>query len=109
MALLPYPSSFPQEALMMMLDKFRGNEVNTPDLINAAWNVVGYGLGQTMGGGKIVAGDVPEDASDADIIASVLKQYGSLDNGPENTVTFTFIPWIVVAKVAIKLIVKLLA
>ena len=109
MALLPYPSTLPQEALMMMLDKFRGKEVNTPDLVNAAWNVVGYALGQSVGGGQMVAGDVPEDASDADVIASVLKQYGSLDNGPEKTVTFTFIPWIVVAKIAVKLIVKLLA
>jgi hypothetical protein len=106
MALLPYPAAFPQEALLMMLDKFRGKEVSTPDLVNAAWNVAGYGLAQSIGGGAMVANDVPEGVSDADLIATALRQNGVNVDG-ENTTSFTFIPWVLIVSTAIKLIVKL--
>ena len=106
MALLPYPAAFPQEALLMMLDKFRGKEVSTPDLVNAAWNVAGYGLAQSIGGGAMVAGEVPEGTTDADLIAAVLRQHGAQVEGGES-VSFTFVPWIMLAQIAVKLILKL--
>lgn len=113
MALLPYPSTFPQEALLMMLDKLRGRgNDSTADLVNAGWNVAGYALGQTLGGGSMVAGNIEQletgEMSEADVIASVLRQHGMQLDGPENAVTFTVIPWIVIAKIAIKLISNLL-
>lgn len=112
MALLPYPSSFPQEALMMMLDKFRGNEVNTPDLINAAWNVVGYGLGQSMGGGKIFAGSLPQydsgEVSDAEVIEMALKNNGVDVGESYQKSSVTFVPWFLLAQIALKLIAKVI-
>lgn len=112
MALLPYPAVFPQDALLMMLDKFRGREVSTPDLVNAAWNVAGYSLGQSLGGGQMVAGNLPQldsgEINEADLVASVLQQHGSQVDGTEKAITFTVIPWIVLAKVAIKLLANLL-
>ena len=112
MSLLPYPVVFPQEALLMMLDKFRGREVSTPDLVNAAWNVAGYALGQSLGGGQMVAGNLPQldsgEINEADLIASVLQQNGSQVDGAEKAITFTIIPWVVLAKIAIKLLANLL-
>lgn len=108
MALLPYPAAFPQEALLMMLDKFRGKEVSAPELVHAAWNVVGYGLSQSLGGGAMVANDVPEGVSDADLIATALRQHGVEVDG-ENATSFTFVPWMLIVSVAVKLIVKLVS
>ena len=108
--LLPYPNVFPQEALMMMLDKFRGKEVAVPDLVNAAWNVLGYGLSQSLGGGQIVAGEVEalSKMTDEEVIASVLQQHGADVSSP-GVVGVGIVPMLLIAKIALKVLVNLLA
>lgn len=44
MSLVAYPESFPIEALVLLRDKIKGEDVPVSKLSNAAWNVVGYGL-----------------------------------------------------------------
>lgn len=62
--LTPYPNEF-KEAAMVIIDKLRGGTVSNPDAVNAVWNLTGFGLSQTLGGGPLVAGAMPVDGSDA--------------------------------------------
>jgi hypothetical protein len=42
--LLEYPKQVPQTAIYLFLDEVRGKHHPVPDLVNAGWNLVGYGL-----------------------------------------------------------------
>lgn len=39
-----YPKSVPQDAIYLFLDEVRGKHHPVPDLVNAGWNLVGFGL-----------------------------------------------------------------
>jgi len=107
--LTPYPNTFPQEGLIMMLDMVRGKSVSVPELIHACWNVVGYGLSQTLGGGQIVAGEIEafSKMTDEEILESALKQYGAFDSN--SVAAVGLVPWVLLTKMAIKIIAKILA
>lgn len=98
--LIPYPDQFPNEALLMLLDKVRGkNEIKVSDLLHAAWCVAGYALNQIMGGGPVVTGE-PNGMSDEEAlqaaIASAPKEGEPAQIG--------LVPWVIVLKIAIKII-----
>lgn len=46
MSMAPFPVGLPTEAIMIIIDKLRGSEVQNNDLILAAWNLAGYALQQ---------------------------------------------------------------
>lgn len=48
MAMTPFPVGLPTEAIMIIIDKLRGSEVQNNDLILAAWNLAGYSLQQVV-------------------------------------------------------------
>lgn len=98
--LIPYPEAFPNEALLMLLDKVRGkNDVQVSDLLHAAWCVAGYALKQVMGGGPIVTGE-PNGVSDEEALLAAIESQSSNDEPAR----FGLVPWIIVLKVAIKII-----
>lgn len=103
--LMPYPNTFPQEGLLMMLDKIRGKEVSIPDLVHAAWNVAGYALSQSIGGGQVIAGEVEalSKLSDEELLSSVLSQYGAKTDG-DNVAAIGLVPWLMVARIALKIL-----
>ena len=104
--LTPYPQVFPQEAVMMLLDKIRGREVPLTDMIHGAWNVVGYSCQQTLGGGQIVGQEAfAQNLSDEDLLQAVLDQNNP---NPEGVVSLTMIPWLLVARIALKLLISVL-
>jgi hypothetical protein len=104
--LLPYPNSFPQEALMMMLDKIRGKEVDVPELVNAAWNVAGYALAQSIGGGQVIAGEVEalSKLGDEELLSSLLEQHGAKVSDTDQVASLGLVPWLMIARIAIKLL-----
>lgn len=104
--LLPYPNSFPQEALMMMLDKIRGKEVDIPELVNAAWNVAGYALAQSIGGGQVIAGEVEalSKLGDEELLSSLLEQHGAKVSDTDQVASLGLVPWLMIARIAIKLL-----
>jgi hypothetical protein len=104
--LLPYPNSFPQEALMMMLDKIRGKEVAVPELVNAAWNVAGYALAQSIGGGQVIAGEVEalSKLGDEELLSSLLEQHGAKVSDTDQVASLGLVPWLMIARIAIKLL-----
>jgi len=104
--LLPYPNSFPQEALMMMLDKIRGKEVAIPELVNAAWNVAGYALAQSIGGGQVIAGEVEalSKLGDEELLSSLLEQHGAKVSDTDQVASIGLVPWLMIARIAIKIL-----
>lgn len=99
--LIPYPDAFPNEALLLLLDKVRGkNEVSVSDLLHAAWCVAGYALKQTMGGGPIVTGE-PNGISDEEALQAAIGSQPVEGGGPAQ---IGLVPWVIVLKVAIKII-----
>lgn len=98
--LIPYPDSFPNEALLMLLDKVRGkNEIQVSDLLHAAWCVAGYALKQIMGGGPVVTGE-PNGLSDEEALQAAIDSQGK-EGEPAK---IGLVPWVIVLKVAIKII-----
>lgn len=104
--LLPYPNTFPQEALMMMLDKIRGKEVAIPELVNAAWNVAGYALAQSIGGGQVIAGEVEalSKLGDEELLSSLLEQHGAKVSDTDQVASIGLVPWLMIARIAIKIL-----
>lgn len=96
--LTPYPTEFPREGLMMLLDAVRGKLPETREIIHAAWDVTGFCLGKTIGGGPIVSGN--PDATDEEILASALAH-----DAPAGVSEGLF-PWALVLSIALKLLAK---
>lgn len=101
MALPPYPTDFPSEAFLMVLDKARGKDITGADLAHAGWCVAGYALAQTMGGGPTIrgAGDLEQAGwSDEQIIQGAIEA----NDGAKGLL----FPWVLVVRVAVKLILE---
>jgi hypothetical protein len=106
--LASYPTEFPTEALTMVLDCVRGHAVPIPELTNAAWNVIGYGLGQVMPGGPMVAGINPiPEATDEELLVYTIEN--GVPPPADNGIVQGIIPWSSIVMLAIKLILKLQA
>lgn len=98
--MIAYPVVMPTDALMLLLDKVRGKPVAVSELVHGAWNVIGYGLNQSLPLPEAI-GDVPE-ITDEQALLSLL---GTED---EFVVGFGILPAIAIS-MAIKLAIKLLA
>ena len=97
--MIAYPQIMPTEALMLLLDKVRGKPVAVSELVHGAWNVIGYGLNQSL--------PLPEAIGDAGEITdeqALLSLLGTEDEA----VGFGILPAIAIS-MAIKLAIKLLA
>lgn len=99
--LIPYPDQFPNEGLLLLLDKIRGKDVPLADLLHAGWCVQGYAMKQVMGGGPIVTGE-PAGWTDEQVLQA------ALDSGKDEAKGVGLIPWVLVARIALKLALNLL-
>lgn len=99
MALVPYPTEFPKEALVMVLDAIRGQIPTPADGAHACWVVAGYALSQTLGGGPIVAGN-DSSMTDAEVIQL------ALDHEPQAGIAGGLFPWGVVLSIVLKLLIQ---
>jgi hypothetical protein len=96
--LVPYPTEFPNEALLLLLDKIRGKaNISTADLLHAGWCVQGYAQAQLVGGGPVVSAEPPAGWTDEEIIQGAIEA----NQGAKG---FGLVPWFLVVKIAIKLI-----
>ena len=103
--MLPYPNEFPVSAITLMWDKVNGSPVPTGELVNACWNVLGFGLGKILPGGQMIAGEPAgwtDDSNDAAVLEYAIKN--GIEPIEENGVVQGVIPWILVIRIAIKLI-----
>lgn len=60
MALRPYPTELPPEALALTFQAFSGQPVNRNDAIHAAYEVIGFAAGKLLPPGPPVFGAMPE-------------------------------------------------
>lgn len=99
--MIDYPKTMPVDALMLMLDKVRGNPVSTPEMIQGAWNVAGYGLSLALPIPAVIgeAGDLSDEAALEQLIAHA--------SDPQ-VAGFGILPAIAIS-MAIKLALKLLS
>ena len=80
--LIPYPSEFPSEAFMLVLDKVRGREVSPSELVHGAWVVAGYAASQTVGGGPQIAGqEGPAAWSDEQVLEAAIQESQAVQPG----------------------------
>jgi len=94
----PYPDRFPREAILIVIDAAKGNAVDIPNAIHAAWEVAGYALGQSVGGGPVIT---TSNLSDVEALEM------SLDHSPENgTAAIRMFPWSLIAGIVLKLLVE---
>ena len=108
MSMTPFPVGLPTEAIMIIIDKLRGSEVQNNDLILAAWNLAGYALQQIT---PIVPKAVAlSDASQSDLSISNEEAIAQLESilpkgdGEEAK----NLPWGKILRVAIKIILGLI-
>ena len=98
----PYPTEIPREALSLVLDKLRGREVETSALVHAGWNVLGFALGQTIGGGQLIGG-----GGELTIEAEIATIESALAYDPADGLAQAF-PWLLVAGIVLRLLRNLL-
>lgn len=96
-----YPDEFPTKALGGLPDKVRGKAVETPALALAGWNVLGYALGKSLGGGPAPVGE-QGGLSDEEILEA------ALNSQEEEGAKAGIIPWAIVAQVVMKILVNYL-
>jgi hypothetical protein len=63
--MIEYPKTMPVDALMLMLDKVRGNPVSMAEVVQGAWNISGYGLGLALPLPSVIgaAGDLSDETA----------------------------------------------
>lgn len=98
--MISYPVVMPTDALLLLLDKVRGKPVAVSELVHGAWNVLGYGLSQTLPLPEAIgnAGDITDEQA-------ILSLLGSED---ESVVGIGILPAIAIS-IVFKLAIKLLA
>jgi len=96
--LTPYPTEFPREGLAMLLDAVRGKLPEAPELAHACWNVAGFALGKTLGGGPIVSSN--HEVSDEDVLIDALNH-----DAPEGVSEGLF-PWALVLDIALRVLLR---
>ena len=101
--MVPYPSDFPTGALILILDKLKGQTVMTADLVHGAWNVAGYALSQALPVTQVV-GEAKTFSSDIELLEYVIAE--GVPPPAEDGVVRGVIPWILVLKLALKLILE---
>lgn len=102
--MIEYPKAMPMDALMLLLDKVRGNPVSVAELVQGAWNISGYGLGLALPLPSVIgaAGDLSDEQA-----LETLIQYCK-DNGDEKVSSAGVLPAIALS-IVIKLAIRLLS
>ena len=106
--MVDYTDSMPTDAILVLIDKLRGKQVELSLALKAAWNIAGYAMSQIVKEGKpVVKSDDPRtDSDDADLLQSIVAMY-SVPTG--ETVSRAMVPWAVLLRIAIKVLMSVLA
>ena len=105
MMLTPYPTDFPSYALGLLVDRVKGGDIPAPVLVHACWNVAGYALAQTLGGGPLITADPVADnlqtAGDLPVREAAIEQEPSLAQAVQG-----LFPWSLVLSIALRILSK---
>lgn len=105
--LLPFPQDLPIEGVGILIDRLRGKPIPLQTALNAAWNLAGYAATQlplTPPKDEPVQ-DYP--ISDEEVVA-LLERIQGFYSVPQNgdPIQFGLIPWAIVLKVLIKILIS---
>ena len=102
--MISYPKSMPTDAMMLLVDKIRGKQdVGNKEFSNALWNLVGYAADQVIPDDKQIFQDSEVSLED---FAAILEQAIPQGDFHGNPITIGIIPWAVVLKTALKLLIS---
>lgn len=106
--MVDYPDSMPTDAILVLVDKLRGKQVELSLALKAAWNIAGYAMSQIVKEGKpIVKSEDPRsDSDDADLLQSIVAMHS---NPTGETVAKAMVPWVIVLRIALKVLMSVLA
>jgi len=105
--LLPFPQDLPIEAVGLLIDRLRGKPIPLTTALNAAWNLAGYAATQVP-----VKSAEPEPVQDYPIsdeeVVALLERIQGFYSVPQNgaPIQFGLIPWGIVLKVLIKMLIS---
>ena len=98
------PIDFPTEAILNIVDSLRKGEVKNRLFAQSLWVLAGFAIGQAVQETKPYSESNPDASDGAEIstedFMAILEQITSKGYGPQ----FGAIPWILIARVAMRLI-----
>jgi hypothetical protein len=102
--MIDFPDSMPTDAMMLIVDKIRGKkDVGNKEFSNALWNIVGYAADQVIPDDKQIFQDAEVSLED---FATILEQAIPQGEFHGNPITIGIIPWAIVLKTALKLLIS---
>lgn len=96
--MLAFPTSFPLDAATTLYGVVTGTPVDRATLFLAAWNLAGYGMGQTIGHGAEAPPEEKFEGSSAELLALTIEQ--CREKPAEDGAQAVAIPWVLVIQVA---------
>lgn len=102
--MIDFPNQIPTDAIMLVIDKIRGRkDVNNREFAQALWNVVGYAASQALPEDKTIFEGREIGLED---FASLLEQAMEQSQYHANPVTIGIIPWALILKTALKVLIS---
>jgi hypothetical protein len=102
--MISFPNSMPTDAMMLVVDKVRGKkDVGNKEFSNALWNIVGYAADQVIPDDKQIFQNAEVSLED---FAAILEQAIPQGDFHGNPITIGIIPWAIVLKTALKLLIS---
>ena len=102
--MISFPQTMPAEAMMIVVDKIRGKkDVGNKEFSNALWNIAGYAADQVIPDDRQIFQDAEVSLED---FAAILEQAIPQGDFHGNPVTIGIVPWAIVLKTALKLLIS---
>jgi hypothetical protein len=102
--MISFPQTMPTDSMMLVVDKVRGKkDVGNKEFSNALWNIVGYAADQVIPDDKQIFQNAEVSLED---FAAILEQAIPQGDFHGNPITVGIIPWAIVLKTALKLLIS---
>ena len=102
--MIDFPQTMPTYAMMLVVYKVRGKkDLGNKEFSNALWNIVGYAADQVIPDDKQIFQDKEVSLED---FAAILEQAIPQGDFHGNPITIGIIPWAIVLKTALKLLIS---
>jgi hypothetical protein len=103
--MISFPQTMPTDAMMLVVDRLRGKkpDVGNKEFCNALWNIVGYAADQVVPDDKQIFQETEVSLED---FATILEQAIPQGEFHGNPITIGIIPWAIVLKTALKLLIS---
>ena len=102
--MINFPDQIPTDAIMVIIDRIRGKaDVSNKVFAQALWNLVGYAANQAVPDDKTIFEGREIGLED---FASILEQALEQSKYHANEVTLGIVPWALILKTALKVLIS---